>query len=433
MNSFEIEWVGTDVFTRFPIGTAGIVKDSLKHRIVFRIEKIVKKIRIFRRIFGKIHQLRTRTMLWKIRQVWGKIRIEETEANWSEIERISKSPFSSVDKALQVFVGQTLAESSFDLLSSIRESFLFLRPNSQKHVVRGEVTAHRLLKVIEAIQSGAKTTGEIAKKCALSETQITHLLRLLRQTDGTSVFRILERLHLEKEKSLLFTNFLSHFPQLNLFLLSTMRSQFEMFQENFDSSKLFTFDEFRRSMLDAGFKNRQIHYEPLHRRSFFLSDVQKFFDVLAHIYIRDDLFEVVFIDESSVCPSNFKKRAWFHRGESNRIQSNLKYESVMMVGAITRSELISFQVLRKGHDSKNFLNFVRHTLEELQVSRDTKKLIVFFLDNATVHYSSEFFDFTSLQNCVALFNLPGHPELNPIEMLWEKVKRHFRSMTTYEK
>lgn len=59
------------------------------------------------------------------------------------------------------------------------------------------------------------------------------------------------------------------------------------------------------------------------------------------------MFYVVFLDESSVYPSNFKTKQWQNKGVVNQIRSKLKYEKLTILGAMSRNRVEAVQFLCK--------------------------------------------------------------------------------------
>jgi len=158
-----------------------------------------------------------------------------------------------------------------------------------------------------------------------------------------------------------------------------------------------------------------------------------FLDLYIYFLTMKSKFVFLFIDESSICLSNFKKKFWKCKGYSSVIRSNLKYEKLMLLGAMSQSKLVALQLLHSNFSSDIFLNFVQGLINEVKTKITPNQQIILFLDNCSSHRSSGLLSFCRCSGVTLMYNLPRLSQLNPIEYLWEFLKRPLRKLTGYKK
>lgn len=87
------------------------------------------------------------------------------------------------------------------------------------------------------------------------------------------------------------------------------------------------------------------------------------------------------------------------------------------------------QMIEGGTDANLFENFIYNMLNKLRRDPETKsKHIVILMDNATIHKSSIVYKTAREMKTTILFNAQYSPWLNPIEQLFNKLKRQLRSL-----
>ncbi len=85
------------------------------------------------------------------------------------------------------------------------------------------------------------------------------------------------------------------------------------------------------------------------------------------------------------------------------------------------------QVLEGGTDAVLFENFLYRTLNKLRQNAQTvNKSIVVLMDNATIHKHSTVFQTARRMKVSVLMNAQYSPWLNPVEQLFNYIKRELR-------
>jgi transposase len=97
------------------------------------------------------------------------------------------------------------------------------------------------------------------------------------------------------------------------------------------------------------------------------------------------------------------------------------------MASITLERVVSIQLTEGATDSAMFENFLYHTLLSLRSDESTRgKHIVVLMDNATIHRHSKVLETAKRMHASVLFNAQYSPWINPIELLFNHLKRKFR-------
>ncbi len=215
------------------------------------------------------------------------------------------------------------------------------------------------------------------------------------------------------------------------FLRATLRQKFAQLRATLDLAASPPFAAFCRLHRALGFRHRQIRYVRRAARVYAPDDLAAYAAVLGHMLARSAEFQVVFLDESSVCPANFQRRSWFVRRQPAHVSTRIRYEKLMLLGAMTRSRVVGLQLVESGFCAKLFANFVHQVVLSLRRLDDEHRLVVLVLDNAPAHRSPCLTAVCDALHCVAVFAPPGLYDANAIELLWGHVKRPLRALTDY--
>lgn len=101
--------------------------------------------------------------------------------------------------------------------------------------------------------------------------------------------------------------------------------------------------------------------------------------------------------------------------------------SVTMISAIAYEEVIATQLVEGGVDSPVFEHFIFRMLEAIRVDKQrANKRVVVLMDNATIHRHASVVATVMEMRAVLFFNPPYSPQLNPVEVLFKRVKAHIR-------
>ena len=102
----------------------------------------------------------------------------------------------------------------------------------------------------------------------------------------------------------------------------------------------------------------------------------------------------------------------------------MKGYNLTLIAAMTIQNVISMQVVEGGTDAVIFENFLFRTLESIRRSPTTRnKPIVILMDNAVIHKTPVVYNTAKRMNATLLLNAEYSPWLNPIEQLFNRLKR----------
>ncbi len=93
-----------------------------------------------------------------------------------------------------------------------------------------------------------------------------------------------------------------------------------------------------------------------------------------------------------------------------------------LIGALTLQGMEAVMTIEGATTGPVFLAFVRKLLVPILIPGD-----VVVMDNLGAHYSGGVRETIEAAGAEVLFQPPYHPDLNPIEEAWSKLKQHLRS------
>lgn len=278
-----------------------------------------------------------------------------------------------------------------------------------------------------------RTLKTIALNLNISITKVTDLWRQLKtsrlQNLVTLRDEIIDRIALNDYLYQCFTQIV----QNSIIRTKTLRQLYDEAKTMAKNERQFSFSFFFSAFKKFGFQHRSIRYELKPAKSIDGWHLQSFLNVYLYFLFFQKRFRIIFIDESSICPNNFKKKAWWHKSERSIIKSGIKYEKIMLLGAMSQKQMVGLQLLHSGLNKEVFTNFVYQVVMNQIPQLEVGQQIVLFMDNCSSHRYQNFLEFCRLNNIILFFNLPHKSDLNPIEYLWEFVKRPLRKLTTYKR
>ena len=101
--------------------------------------------------------------------------------------------------------------------------------------------------------------------------------------------------------------------------------------------------------------------------------------------------------------------------------------SFSLIAAITQDCALAAQITEGGTDAVVFDNFLHRVLHKVRVDSSTKgKHIVILMDNATIHKMPTVYETARKFKANVLLNAQYSPWLNPVEQLFNYIKRKQR-------
>ena len=116
--------------------------------------------------------------------------------------------------------------------------------------------------------------------------------------------------------------------------------------------------------------------------------------------------------------------AWLQRQKSTERHTAYSFS---MIAALTQHCVLAAQITEGGTDAVVFDNFMHQLLTKLRTDKATKsKHIVVLMDNATIHKHSSIYETARRFKVNLLLNAQYSPWLNPVEQLFNHIKRALR-------
>jgi transposase len=116
--------------------------------------------------------------------------------------------------------------------------------------------------------------------------------------------------------------------------------------------------------------------------------------------------------------------AWIQRQKNTERHTAYSFS---MIAALTQHCVLAAQITEGGTDAVVFDNFLHRLLTKLRTDKATKtKHVVVLMDNATIHKHSSIYETARKFKVNVLLNAQYSPWLNPVEQLFNHIKRALR-------
>ncbi len=136
------------------------------------------------------------------------------------------------------------------------------------------------------------------------------------------------------------------------------------------------------------------------------------------------LSRVFFLDETGSHAAMARRVGWSQRGERVAIEKPVYAKNVSVIGVIGLRGVVTSMAVQGSVDTEVFAAFVREfLLPELEPGD------ILVMDNLHVHKVQSVLSLFEAADVTVLFQPPYSPDLNPIELLWARVKGRLRQMT----
>ncbi len=121
--------------------------------------------------------------------------------------------------------------------------------------------------------------------------------------------------------------------------------------------------------------------------------------------------------------------AWQTKSEPIRLPAS-RGKSLNVVGLMNRNNDLFFQINEDTFNSEKMIKFMD------KFALQTKKKTIVVLDNCSIHKSKAFKakieEWKTVNDLYIFFLPPYSPELNPIEILWKRIKYQWLSFDSYD-
>lgn len=171
--------------------------------------------------------------------------------------------------------------------------------------------------------------------------------------------------------------------------------------------------------------NMQITYKKTNKR-FIYKDKNKYNDEL-RIHKEKlktiNLSKIISIDETHFDSYESPNYGWNKKGYKLRNNTHIKkLYRYTIICAISNKKILNMKIVKNSADKYIFNEFITDT-----INKNNLKGYHLLMDNAAIHHSRIVKETITKSNNYPLYNVAYTPELNPIELLFSKVKQQVRS------
>ena len=135
---------------------------------------------------------------------------------------------------------------------------------------------------------------------------------------------------------------------------------------------------------------------------------------------------IISIDESSFDTHINAHYGWNIKGASIEVQKVKQRKRFSIISAISIKKIIHTTIVKDSINAEIFTEFIKEVVSRI----NSKKVL--FMDNARIHHSKIFTAYSGTIRNKILYNVPYCSELNPIEMVFSKVKSIVHKRKTNE-
>lgn len=153
----------------------------------------------------------------------------------------------------------------------------------------------------------------------------------------------------------------------------------------------------------------------------------RFYKYYTDLLIPSDI-QCCYFDWTSFAENNFKKRIWAQRGDKPIVKSRYSYSNLHLFVLLGREKVFSFQFFKGRISSEIIFSFLSQSIIGIERFYGLQRnSLVVILDNSPLNQSLSLFNFMTIREIKLLFTAPSSSFLNPIEMLFAKVKQPLKS------
>jgi transposase len=125
---------------------------------------------------------------------------------------------------------------------------------------------------------------------------------------------------------------------------------------------------------------------------------------------------IISIDESSFDNHINAYYGWNKKGTQLTVHKTKQRKRYSIISAISINKIINVKIIKGSVNGEVFTNFIKEVVSKI------KNKDVLFMDNARLHHSKIFMSYADTITNKIVYNVPYCSELNPIEMVFSKVK-----------
>src|ERR1700729_1796558 len=192
---------------------------------------------------------------------------------------------------------------------------------------------------------------------------------------------------------------------------------------NFDCNKLIRLINIKyninpsRSTIYRILKTNKITYKKINIKPIYSNKNKEINEILElkKIFKIINFYSIVSIDETSVDTHINSLKGWVKKGKKINYQKCVCRKRFTLITAISNKKIIYYEIIEGSVNGDVYLNFIKQLIKKV----NNKPL---FFDNARIHHSLKLKKFIKENKINVIYNVPYHPEFNPIERVFSKLK-----------
>lgn len=155
---------------------------------------------------------------------------------------------------------------------------------------------------------------------------------------------------------------------------------------------------------------------------------------IRHYFLLEDDHFFIYVDESSFNNHKRSKKRWVQKSKKAWCYDFGRLKSISLILAVSKLGPVVFTLKKGYYTGVDFSKFIKELNRKLEVDPEYKDMyesnkIVIILDNARTHKTKEVKEAMMELKCKVLFLPPYSPHLNPIENVFNFIKRRYYDMT----
>ena len=170
-------------------------------------------------------------------------------------------------------------------------------------------------------------------------------------------------------------------------------------------------------------KKKIIHKQILSRDDKRNSEIKFFNKKIKNTIKKSSMDNIISIDESSIDTHLDNNEGWSKFGSKVtqiKRHQRIRYSLIL---AICNKKIIHYQIIKNSVNGETFLNFMKDLIHKLDMN-NTYHIV---MDNAKIHHYKKLTKYIiKKSNIEIIYNIPYTPETNPIEHVFNDIKRYIK-------
>jgi DDE superfamily endonuclease len=134
---------------------------------------------------------------------------------------------------------------------------------------------------------------------------------------------------------------------------------------------------------------------------------------------------ILFFDITGFSDASFKKKAWNYINSKTYIKQLFSYNLTHMLGTISNSDQFFFQFFKGNLNNFDIINYLKDVALRMRRLYPKRKFYM-ILDNAKMHQTRYFKNFSHAYKINLIYTVPQHPAFNPVEFCFRYLKSEYK-------